>query len=84
MTEAEQLRRQAGPCPACGALAAKPIIWGMPSAGEFDRTDVVFGGCCLPENPPRVELRDVRARVGELELTYAAPTQAASRPGRGR
>ena len=47
------VRREAGPCPACGAVAAKPILWGMPSAEDFVRfgDTVSWGGCCLPATP---------------------------------
>jgi hypothetical protein len=38
-------------CPVCGSQQARPIVWGLPTDDERDRTDVVFGGCCLPDQP---------------------------------
>jgi hypothetical protein len=51
--DAEQVRQEAGPCPACGAIAAKPMIWGYPSAEDFEELGdtVGWGGCCLPPMP---------------------------------
>jgi hypothetical protein len=56
MSDAEMLaavRVEAGPCPRCGATAAKPIFWGYPSNEDFERlgASVGWGGCCLPEVP---------------------------------
>ena len=50
---AEDIRREAGPCLACGESAAKPILWGYPSAEDYERLgdSVAWGGCCLPEVP---------------------------------
>ena len=44
---------EAGPCPACGATAAKPILWGYPAEEDVQRLgdSVVWGGCCLPPEP---------------------------------
>jgi len=40
-------------CPTCGSTSSKPIVWGYPSADDFEQLgeSVVFGGCCLPERP---------------------------------
>jgi ribosomal protein S27AE len=49
----ERIRAKAGPCPRCGATAAKPILWGYPTAEDFDRLGdrVGFGGCVIPPMP---------------------------------
>ena len=53
MTFEEDARLAAGPCPACSATAAKPILWGYPADEDVERfgDSVVWGGCCLPERP---------------------------------
>jgi hypothetical protein len=47
----EDVRREAGPCPRCHAVAARPILYGMPSGSDYYRLQgrAVFAGCCLPE-----------------------------------
>ena len=47
----EDVRRDAGACPSCGASAARPVRYGMPAADDFERLrgKVEFAGCCLPE-----------------------------------
>ena len=49
----DEVRLAAGPCPACGATAAKPILWGYPAGEDVERfgDSVVWGGCCLPPEP---------------------------------
>jgi hypothetical protein len=49
----DEIRREAGPCPACGADAAKPILWGLPSPADYERLgdSVGWGGCVIPEVP---------------------------------
>ena len=49
----EDVRREAGPCTACGATEAKPILWGLPAEDDVERygDSVSWGGCCLPERP---------------------------------
>ena len=39
-------------CPECGELAGVRIVWGLPGPDDMQRTDVVFGGCVLPPDPP--------------------------------
>ncbi len=50
----EQARREAGPCPFCGADAARPILYGMPLEEDDTRLQgrVVFAGCMIPPDPP--------------------------------
>lgn len=50
-SRAARVRREAGPCPDCGADNAKPILYGMPSGADWERLqgEVVFAGCVLPE-----------------------------------
>jgi hypothetical protein len=45
------VRAEAGPCPRCGATAAKPIVWGYPSSESYHRLgdSVGWGGCVIPE-----------------------------------
>ena len=41
--------RRPAQCPACGATTVARIVWGLvagPVPGK-----VVYGGCCVPENP---------------------------------
>jgi hypothetical protein len=47
----EDVRREAGRCPRCRAVAARPILYGMPSGSDYHRLQgrVAFAGCCLPE-----------------------------------
>ena len=47
----EDVRREAGPCPACGAEAAMPVVYGMPISTDYERYQgrVAFAGCCLLE-----------------------------------
>ena len=54
MGEVEQARAAAGPCPSCGLVAARPIVYGMPSALDYERLkdQVVFAGCCIPSPAP--------------------------------
>ena len=48
---AYDVRVLAGPCPACGAHAARPVLYGMPDPEAFERLSeqVVFAGCLVPE-----------------------------------
>lgn len=47
----DRVRQDAGPCPACGSLAAMPLIWGMPDGASVEEYGdrVSWGGCCVPE-----------------------------------
>jgi hypothetical protein len=33
------------------------VVWGLPSINEYDGTDIVFGGCVLPEQPAQWSCR---------------------------
>ncbi|MCU1674636.1 MAG: hypothetical protein JWN77_2749 [Frankiales bacterium] len=44
-------------CPRCGAAEPRPVVWGLPSINEYDGTDIVFGGCVLPEQPAQWSCR---------------------------
>lgn len=59
-------RREAGPCPSCGADAARPIVYGMPLDDTFERLAgrVVFAGCCLPEVMDRFQCVACQHRWG--------------------
>jgi hypothetical protein len=48
--DVERIRLEAGPCPRCGASAAKPILWGYPTEDDFERfgNSVGWGGCVVP------------------------------------
>lgn len=52
-TWVDEARAQAGPCPACGSVDVRPILYGYPMAEDFQSLqDVVeFAGCCIPERP---------------------------------
>lgn len=54
MDELERAHAAAGPCPSCGAVAARPIVYGMPSARDYERLEgqVVFAGCSVPSPAP--------------------------------
>jgi len=47
------VRAEAGPCPVCGAVEARPVLYGLPDAATFrDLQDqVVFAGCTMPPVP---------------------------------
>jgi len=34
------------------------IVWGLPLPDEMERTNVVFGGCVLPADPPDHQCRE--------------------------
>ncbi len=53
--ELAAVRQEAGPCPACGADAALPIVYGMVLPDEHERLAgrAVFAGCCVPYDAPR-------------------------------
>jgi len=47
------VRDEAGPCPVCGAVEARPVLYGLPDVGIFDdlQRDAVFAGCTMPAVP---------------------------------
>ncbi len=60
MSDAEwlaEVHEEAGPCPRCGALAAKPIIRGMPTYDAVEQLGdrVSFGGCVVTGDDPAYE-----------------------------
>lgn len=60
MSDEEMLaavRAEAGPCPRCGATAAKPIFWGYPEDASHARFGGRFGwgGCVIPDSPAAYE-----------------------------
>ena len=38
-------------CPVCG-WDTMPILYGLPGAGDFERTDIILGGCIVEETNP--------------------------------
>jgi hypothetical protein len=66
----ERVRLEAGPCPRCGASAAKPILWGYPSPEDFDRFGdrVSFGGCVIPDVPAAYVCGGCGQEYGEARL----------------
>ncbi len=67
------VRREAGPCPACGAAAALPIVYGLPVADAYERLadHVVFAGCCLPYDAPQFS-------CSRCSTTWGTPTGVAA------
>ena len=67
------VRRVAGPCPACGADAALPIVYGLPDPDAYDRLAdrVLFAGCCMPQDAPRFT-------CSRCSTTWGAPPGAAA------
>ena len=51
------MTKQPEQCPACGEREGVRIVWGMPGPDGFDRTDVTFGGCVRPLDPPTTRCR---------------------------
>jgi hypothetical protein len=51
------MTKQPEQCPACGEREGVRIVWGLPVPDELDRTDVTFGGCTLPPDPPTTRCR---------------------------
>ena len=43
--------RRPAQCPACGAETVARIFWGLPAGPVSGK--VVYGGCCIPEKPPK-------------------------------
>jgi len=39
------------PCPICGWKTI-PIVYGLPSSDDFERTDIILGGCIVEETNP--------------------------------
>jgi hypothetical protein len=72
MIDVEAVRREAGPCPRCGASAAKPILWGYPAndASEEYGDTVSWGGCCLPEAPAAYACGACGLEYGEARMGY--------------
>ena len=64
----EDVRQAAGPCPACGATAAKPMLWGYPSEEDFERfgDSVGWGGCCIPPQPAAYKCGECGEEYGLL------------------
>lgn len=83
MSDEEKLaavRAEAGPCPQCGATAAKPIVWGYPTSESHERLGdrVGWGGCVIPDNPAAYKCAACgheygRARMGTREWYDDAP-----------
>lgn len=55
----DEERRAAGACPACGSADVLPIVYGMPLRDDHERLGdkVVFAGCCVPVEAPRLTCR---------------------------
>lgn len=50
---------------------ALPIVYGMPDADSYDRLQgqVVFAGCCVPEEPPELRCRQCSVEWGTVRLS---------------
>ena len=67
MLRAVTRERRPAKCPACGAATVAWIVWGLP-AGPV-RGQVVYGGCCLPVNPPKWACKTCNHEWGRDEKT---------------
>ena len=74
----DEARAAAGPCPECGAHAALPIVYGMPDFTSYERLqgEVVFAGCCVPEDPPAYACGVCGARWGERPRRPSEPLRS--------
>ena len=66
--DVDAVRREAGPCPHCGAELAKAIFYGMPDYGTYQDLEdvVVFAGCLVPEEPFPYACDGCGSRYGPL------------------
>lgn len=84
--ELAAVRRKADLCPACGADAALPIVYGLPLPDAYERSAgrVVFAGCCVPYDAPLFACAQCDERWGvqpEPQLV-AWPSERRDRSGR--
>ena len=50
-------------CPKCGVTDIAMILWGLPQMSKdlekkVNDKKIVFGGCCVSENDPKLECND--------------------------